>query len=107
MPLTDMVEFCLQVTDGCRQRCASSILTSSCQLVYADNFDPIGGAGDPFDIIDVVTRNYREDDIEAVKLGGMVVKPLDMYDSRSVAQCHNLLELAESHSHLVQVLADA
>ena len=71
-----------EVTDGCRERCASPILTSSCEIVYSDSFDPIGSAGNPYDILQDVTRVYREDDVEAVKLGKMVIKPLDMYDSR-------------------------
>jgi len=78
------------VTDGCRERCANPIRTSGCQIVYSDSFDPIGNAGDPFDILMDVTRDYEEDDVDAVKLGGMLVKPNDMYDA-SRLECRTLL----------------
>jgi hypothetical protein len=73
--------FAAEVTDGCREKCASKLLTSGCQLEYDDFLDVFASPGAPFDIVAPVMRVYREDDVEPVKLGGMVVKPLDMYDS--------------------------
>jgi hypothetical protein len=69
-------------SDGCRARCANSVLSNGCALTYTDKFDISANAGTPFDLHKNITRQYLEDDIEAVKLGGMVVKPTDMYDSR-------------------------
>ena len=82
--------FADEVTDGCRERCATKILTSGCQLKYDSNLDPIDSPGAPFDRGTVVSRDYFEDDNEAVRLGSMVIKPLDMYDS-SRSECRNLL----------------
>ena len=79
--------FAGEVSDGCREQCASPILTSSCQIIYSDTTDPIDNAGNPYDILKTIVRTYREDDVEAVKLGGMVVKPVDLYDSRYALMC--------------------
>jgi len=73
-------------------RCASSLLTNGCEMTYSESFDPIDKAGLPLDIRTVVARDYLEDDVEAVQLGGMVIKPLDMYDS-SRKECRDLLDV--------------
>eukprot|EP00960_Hanusia_phi_P075044 768366-Hanusia_phi.AAC.6 len=57
------------VSDGCRQRCATSNLANKCSPVFNSVRDVVSFAGNPFDLLANITRNYLEDDQTAVRLG--------------------------------------
>uniref|UniRef100_A0A7S0F1K6 PKD/REJ-like domain-containing protein n=1 Tax=Hanusia phi TaxID=3032 RepID=A0A7S0F1K6_9CRYP len=78
------------VSDGCRQRCATSNLANKCSPVFNSVRDVVSFAGNPFDLLANITRNYLEDDQTAVRLGGLVTKPIDLYDSSRI-ECIDLL----------------
>ena len=82
-----------EISVGCRQNCANVQWSSVCSPVYAANMDVISDAGFPFDVTPpqgAGIRNYREDDTIAVKIGALLIKPIDLYEGSS-AECKNLL----------------
>ena len=83
-------------SSGCREKCANVLTTNRCSIIYSDKMDVIFTAGLPFDLNETVGASYREDDITPVRIGGMVTKPNDLYDS-SRLECRKYLaeELAK------------
>lgn len=77
-------------SEGCRERCANTLATNRCSITYTDKMDVVSTAGLPSDLMNPVLAYYREDDIQPVRIGGMVSKPNDLYDS-SQLNCRKFL----------------
>jgi hypothetical protein len=84
-----------EISVGCRDNCANVQWSSVCSPVYDSNMDVISNSGFPFDVTPpkgAGIRNYREDDTSAVKIGALLIKPVDLYESAR-SECKNLLLL--------------
>jgi hypothetical protein len=83
----------MEISVGCRQSCANVQWSSVCSPVYDDKMKVLSQPGPPFDVTPpkgAGVRFYKEDDTEAVKIGALVIKPIDLYES-SRPECRNLL----------------
>jgi hypothetical protein len=88
-----------EISVGCRKSCMNTLWSSVCSPTYDNAMNILTRAGVPFDVTPpkgAGVRYYKEDDTEAVKIGALVIKPIDLYES-SRPECRNLLltELAK------------
>ena len=98
-----------EISVDCRQNCANVQWSSVCSPVYDQNMDVISSAGLPFDVtppIGAGVRNYREGDTSPVKIGALLIKPIDLYESSSNDCKNNLLAALAQRGEAGYVLPD-